>query len=360
MAKINFGVVGAGWRTEFFMRIVRACAERFSVAGVVVRNDEKRIAFENRWGVPVFASIDAMLERAAPTFVISSVPWGVNPGVVEHLVSRGMPVLSETPPAPNVATMVELWEKVQRLKGKVQVAEQVHLRPHHAAQLAVVASGKLGTISQAQVSVAHGYHGISLMRKFLGIMFEPVRITSTQFKSPIVAGPSRSGPPEKEVINTSVQHFYRFDYGDRLGLLDFTGDQYFAWIRDERLLVRGERGELSGNSVAYLKDFRTPIRFDFIRNSAGINGDLNGNCFLGIQGGDEWVYRNPFAPASLADDEIAIAEALVRMDEYVRTGREFYSLAEGMQDHYLNVIAHEALESGETRTTAPQPWSRER
>ena len=358
MDKIKFGIVGAGWRTEFFLRIVQNCPERFGVTGVVVRNPEKAATFAKRWGVPVFATLEAMLEKSAPSFVVSSVPWDVNPGVLVALSERGVPALSETPPAPNLDGMLALWEKIQRLKGRVQVAEQVHLRPHHVAQLAIAASGKLGTISQAQVSVAHGYHGISLMRKFLGITFEPARVHATEFKSPLITGAGRGGPPEKEGVKTSTQHFIRFDFGDKLGLMDFTGDQYFAWIRDERLLVRGERGELSGRSVAYLKDFRTPIRFDFVRHTTGIDGDLQGNHLQGIQAGEEWVYRNAFAPASLMDDEIAIATALVKMDEYVRAGREFYPLAEGMQDHYLNIVAQKSLATGATETASAQPWSR--
>ena len=51
--------------------------------------------------------------------------------------------------------------------GRIQVAEQYRYQPLHAARLAIVASGRLGTISQFGSSVAHGYHGIDLLRRFL-------------------------------------------------------------------------------------------------------------------------------------------------------------------------------------------------
>ena len=57
----------------------------------------------------------------------------------------------------------------------MQVAEQYAFQPLHAARLAFIRAGKLGEISQVQVSVAHGYHGISLIRKFLGIGYENVK-----------------------------------------------------------------------------------------------------------------------------------------------------------------------------------------
>ncbi len=357
MARIQFGIVGAGWRSEFFLRIVNACRDRFEVTGMVVRSEEKGLAFERKWGVKTFRTLDAMLEKTAPAFTVSSVSWDSNPGVLKQLAERRMPALSETPPAPDVERMTELYKAIVQLNGKVQVAEQVHLRPHHAAQLAVAKSGRLGTVSQAQLSVAHGYHGISVMRKFLGVLFDDATISGNDFKSPIVKGSNRKGPPEKEEVGVSAQQFFRFDFGDRLGLMDFTGDQYFAWIRNERLLVRGERGEIVDQKVYCLKDFRTPLQFDFVRHCAGINGDLQGNGLQGIQLGEDWVYKNPLAPASLMDDEVAIGACLLKMDEYVRTGRDFYSLAEGSQDHYLNLVSQQALAKGQPLKTQRQAWA---
>lgn len=47
--------------------------------------------------------------------------------------------------------------------------------------MAIVKAGLLGEVTQAQVSAAHGYHGISLIRRYLGIKYEPVKITARRF-----------------------------------------------------------------------------------------------------------------------------------------------------------------------------------
>jgi hypothetical protein len=357
VARIQFGIVGGGWRAEFYLRIAHSCPERFGVTGMVVRSEEKGSAVEQRWGVRTFRTLDGMLAETAPRFVVTSVPWGVNPELLKDLVARGVPALSETPPAPDLGGLRDLWECVTNAGGCVQVAEQYHLQPMHQARLAVAASGKLGAVSQAQVSVAHGYHGISLMRRFLGITHEQATIRAFDFKSPLVAGPGRDGPPQKEETRQSKQDFVLFDYGDRLGWFDFTGDQYFSWVRKNRLLVRGDRGELTMDGVAYLKDYLTPVELKFTRHVAGADGNLEGLYLKGVQLGDEWLCRNPFAPAPLTDDEIAIAECLVRMDACVETGADFYSLAEASQDHYLNLLAQEALDTGETVRAQQQPWA---
>ena len=50
-----------------------------------------------------------------------------------------------------------------------EVERTVQFLLHHQAQFAVAQSGRLGLITQAQVSAAHGYHGISVIRRFLGV-----------------------------------------------------------------------------------------------------------------------------------------------------------------------------------------------
>lgn len=46
MSPIQYGIVGAGWRSEFYLRIMKAMPERFEITGMVIRNPEKRPRFE--------------------------------------------------------------------------------------------------------------------------------------------------------------------------------------------------------------------------------------------------------------------------------------------------------------------------
>jgi len=353
---INFGIIGVGWRTEFFLRIVKACPDRFTVSGIVGRTPAKAEIMARRFDVPLYSSIEELVRIAKPAFVVTSVPPDANPGVLKLLASLGMPALSETPPAMPVEEMNELCLLVKE-GAKIQVAEQYCLQPHHAARLAFAHSGKIGRVTQAQISVAHGYHGVSLIRRYLGIGFENAKITAINFKSPIIQGPGREGPPLKEEIVESEQVIAQLDFGDRLGIYDFTGSQYFANIRDPRILVRGERGEIVNDSATYLKDFLTPIRVAFTRHSAGEHGNLEGHFLKGIQAGEEWVYRNPVAPGALFDDELAMADCLLRMAEHAEGGESFYSVAEACQDRYFDMVIREALAGKRAITTSTQAWA---
>ncbi|MEM7119400.1 MAG: Gfo/Idh/MocA family oxidoreductase, partial [Chloroflexota bacterium] len=353
---IHFGIVGTGWRSEFFCRIAAARPDLFKVLGIVTRNRQATAVFGETFNVPLVESIDEMLQATKPLFVITSVPWAPNPGVIKDLVARGLPVLSETPPAPSVDEMIELCQLVDK-GAKIQVAEQYWAQPHHAARLAFVHSGKMGKLIQAQISVAHAYHGISLMRRYLGIGYENATITAKNFDSTIVDGPGRDGPPAKAKIVETQQRIAWFDFGSKSGVFDFTGDQYFSYIRGQRVLVRGERGELVDETAVYLQDHVTPIHVCFERHSSGINGNLEGHHLKGIQAGTEWVYTNPLAPARLSDEEIAVGTCLLRMAEVADGGPDFYSLREACQDHYLGIRMHEAIAAEAPLTTETQPWA---
>lgn len=356
MDRVIFGIMGGGWRTEFFLRIARELPDRFEVCGVVTRSEAKGREIENAWGVKTFRGVDDLLKHTKPSFVVVCIPREAAPVLIKELAGKGVAVLTETPPAADIEGLIEI-NRLAEGGAKIQVAEQYPFQPLHAARIAVAHSGKLGEISQVQLSVCHGYHAISLMRKLLGLRFENAEIRAQKFVSPVIGGPGRAGVPEQEKVEEAGQVIAHLDFGGKVGIYDFTGVQYFSWIRSQRFLVRGDRGEINDSTVRYLKDFRTPAEFDLRRLNAGENGNLEGYYLKGILAGEEWIYRNAFIPGRLTDDEIAVASCLVKMGRYVNGGPEFYSLAEASQDHYLAMMINEALRIGQGITTETQPWA---
>jgi predicted dehydrogenase len=356
MKPIEFAIVGAGWRAEFFLRIARALPERFKIVGLAVRNAEKANAIEAAWGVPTWRDSDGLLGATKPAFVLVSVPQPVAPGVIAELANHKVVILTETPPAPTRDALLNLWKLVEG-GAKIQVAEQYIFQPLHAARLALIRDGKLGTPSFAQVSSCHGYHGTSLIRHFLGVGFEPATVSARAFESEIAAGPGRSGPPDTEKLGKSRQVIAQLDFGSKLGIYDFTGDQYFSWVRSHGVLVRGDRGEIRDYDVRYLEAFDKPVHFKLGRENAGEDGNLEGLWHKGYSAGAEWAYRNPFPYAPLSDDEIAIATVLAGMGAYVEGGSEIYSFAEAAQDQWLSLTIDEALSSGKAVRTLAAPWT---
>lgn len=356
--KVRFGIIGGGWRTEYFLQIASALPDRFSVEAVMVRNAEKGQSLQDRFGVRIVSTLDELLAQAEQLdFVIVCVSWDASAEYIRELVRRHIPVLGETPPAPDEQGLRDLYAFCKQNQGRVQVAEQYQFQPLHSARLHLARSGKIGAISQAQISVAHGYHGVNLIRQFLGVNYEDCTIQAQEFTSPLVETRTFAGVSKEERIVESQQTLATLRFGDKLGVFDFTDDQYFSWIRNPRILVRGERGEISGESITYLSDFLSPVTCDLRREAAGLAGNLEGFYIKGITCAADFVYRNPFIPGRLTDDELAGATTLWKMGEYAHGGPEFYSLSQAAQDHYLFLQIKKAVASGEPVRTERQPWS---
>ncbi len=284
-----------------------------------------------------------------------SVAWPATPVFLAELTERGVPVLTETPPAPDLDGLRGL-EPLARGGARIQVAEQYQFQPIHAARIAIARSGRLGTVSHVQVSAAHGYHGVDLIRRLLGDEFAPVTIRARRFESTIVAGPDRSGPPVGERIVPSSQVIATLEFDGPSAVFDFSEDQYFSWVRSNRVLVRGERGEIHDTTVRYLREDGSPAIAEIRRHETGRDSNFEGLGLVGLTLDGEWVARNEFVGARLPDDELAIATCLVRMAEYIDGGPDFCSLADGVHDHHLGLMIDAAAESGEAVRVAGHLW----
>ncbi|MBM7570712.1 Gfo/Idh/MocA family protein [Aquibacillus albus] len=355
--RTTFSIIGgAGFRAQYYFRIAQALPEVFHVSGAVVRDEEKGRLMEEQWNTSVYQTVEALLENEQPDFVVVSVKWEACADYLLQLSELGIPVLAETPPAPDLDGLLKLHEELTTKGAWVQVAEQYHLHPIQQARLSMIQAGRLGKVRETTVSISHFYHGVSLLRKLLNVGFEEAEIQGKRFMTSVVAGPSRAGYPKEEKLVTVPRDLAWVDFGGKLGIYDFTQNQHRSWIRSNHLSVRGERGEIFDDRINLLADYETPLHIDLKRINKGEKENQEGYFLLGILAGENWVYKNPFAPARLYDDEIAIAHCLQKMADYIQGGPSFYSLAEASQDHYLGLLMEEAITTGKTVKAVKQPW----
>jgi len=353
----TIGLIGAGWRAEYFLRIAEELPGRFEVASVLVRSERSAAVVRDRWAVSATTSMADFL-RGRYDYVIVSTPAEAAAELVVSLVAAGIPVLAETPPATDVEALVALYRRVGG--AGVQVAEQYHLQPAHAARLAVAASGLIGEVTSTRVSAAHGYHGLSLARRALGAGFEGVRTTAQTVADRVLSARGREGWKGElvEVDNPRTVALLRFESGTT-AVFDFAEEQYFSPVRARRFSVRGTRGEVDGDRVDYLLAPGRAVHARLERDATGIDGDLDGSHLRGIALNETTLYENRFAPARLGDDELAVAELMHRMAQFVETGVEVYSLAEASHDQYLALLVQRAAESGAEEVSMPMPWTAE-
>ena len=168
MGKIRYGLIGSGWRAEFYIRIAKAVPEKFDLTAVLIRDEEKGRKFSEKFGVKVVNSLDALMEDK-PEFVVLAIKRGCVTDYLLQLFEKGIPVLTETPPGESQEDLQKLWAAYEKYQQpKVQVAEQYFLQPLYASWHKAIELGLLGNVENINISALHGYHGISMIRWMLG------------------------------------------------------------------------------------------------------------------------------------------------------------------------------------------------
>lgn len=354
----RFALVGSGWRSEFFLRLARSAPDRFTVSGVVTRSAERGAEVESAWGVPTYRSIADLLAAERPEFVIPCLPWTLTGPTTIALVEAGVPVLAETPPAADAAGLNELWASAGSC-GLVQVAEQYPRMPAHAARSKLVREGAIGQVTSVQVSSTHLYHAVAIIRDLLGVGFEPVTVTAQSFTAPL-ANPLTpkgwTGSMEPEQLSTTLA---TLDWGDgRMGLYDFTDNQWWNPLRRGRIVIRGSLGELVDDHLVRLIDPTTPVDSTLIRRLSGLDLNLEGLEVQRITFDGKVLWRNDFNGSRFSEDDLAVVALLADMAAWCRgEGAAPYPLAHGCQDHLISLAIGESIATGQSVTTATQPWA---
>jgi predicted dehydrogenase len=181
----TIGLVGSGRRTAFYHRLAVMAPDRFRVAGVVTRTADRGAEVTAEWGVPTFRSTADLAAAERVDLVVASVPWAAMPDAIRAAVAVDLPVLAETPPAPDLEGLRSLWSDVGS-SGLVQVAEQYLLMPGHAARLAAARTGVIGDVTSVQVSSTHLYHAVSMIRGLLDVGFQEAVVSAREFRAPLV------------------------------------------------------------------------------------------------------------------------------------------------------------------------------
>ena len=163
--KIRYLIVGSGYRAEYYGRIARKYPALFS-AMFLCRSEEKARLVEAHTGIAGTTDTEKAIVFE-PDFVVVAVNREKVGAVSIEWAERGFPVLAETPVASSMDELEKIWTLSQRTGVKISSSEQYHRYPILAAGLSCVQRGEIGTPVSMYLSLAHEYHGFSLIRRGL-------------------------------------------------------------------------------------------------------------------------------------------------------------------------------------------------
>jgi predicted dehydrogenase len=357
---VRFGIVGRGWRADFYLRLTRQLPEHFACTGIVTRTAEARAALEREWGVPAFGDVPSLVAGTSPEVVVTSVAPSANASVLRSVVEQDVAVLAETPPGTDVEELRRLWAGVGTAE-LVQVAEQHPFLPAVVALRELVKRGVLGQPCAAQVSWTHGYHAMALLRCLLGMAASRSTVHASG-AAPIIEGPDRAGRPAAPALLQPP--------ATRRALLEAAAGSACLRLHrrpvvppaaspPRRLAARQPRR--GGRDLRPLVRARTacPHAARSSADSSASTATWMGADLDTLSWAGQLLYRNPYRGARMSDEELAVATCLDRRRAAWRRGEAPapYPLADACQDQLLALAVDAAVETGTVQRTSVEPWA---
>ena len=361
MRQYRFIIVGSGWRSLYYVRIAKALSSKLKLEAMLCRSNEKAEMIANTHHIPTSASIEECVSLK-PDFVVVAVDKSHIAEVSMEWLEKGFPVLCETPAALDLETLNKLW--TMHTKGhKLIVAEQYTHYPINIARKKILDRKLISDPDYLYLSLAHEYHGISLMRSFLDLGIDtPFSISGQSFLFPTVETLSRYERFTDGRIASKKRDLALFTFeNNKVCLYDFDSEQYRSPIRNDSYKIQGSNGEILNDTLTYLNNNETVKDSIVIKSHSADNDDTNPNLnhyevIDQISYKDEILYSSPFTDCELSSDETAIAMMLLKMGEYVSGGKEPYPLSEAFQDAYMAILLRQALKDNKKVISEKMIW----
>lgn len=376
MGKIRYVIVGSGWRSLYYVRIAKALPDIFELCAMLCKSSEKAQRMSAEYGIYTTTSIKEC-QGMKPDFVVVAVNKDDIAKVSMEWMNYGFTVLCETPAALDIGTLKQLWE-FHKAGKKLAVAEQYTRYPTYEAILKLLKTGIIGDSYSVNISLAHDYHGASLMRAFLGQSADmQFAVSAKTYEFPTTETLNRYERFTDGRISPKKRTVATFEFADgKAAFYDFDSEQYRSPIRNNYLKIQGCLGELKDDTIYYLdKNYQdakavlvTKDRYLFTGNSNPnlsrvreiVSIDVRQEENDGISTHN--VYKAAFGECGLTEDETAIARLMVDVSRYGRNENveeQSRALREALQDAYTAILMAKAVKSGETVSSEVQPWQYE-
>ncbi len=370
---LRVAIIGTAARSDYLYEpIIKALPGEVELVSVWGRGADSARRLGESLGMPWYTDLDRLVRETAPQIGIVSVAYNANGQVGLMAVEHGLHVLLETPIAHDLAEADAIIAAAAQRGLKIEVAEQFHRRPLEQLKLRLIASGLFGRVYASFNDFAgHGYHGVSVMRSYLGFDAVPVRVTGAVRSYELAPHLSRVGATRG--ARTETQEHGLVDFADgRLGIFHWTDvgyDSALRWWRSSRFLAEKGMGITVGVGLEVREELsllapggEAPLFITVERRWERVDGGAlvalvahTGHPDLPIVS-----WENPFAPAVKGhgaqwhDDEIGVAGCLMSLVTAVRTGGQpSYGAAQARLDQEIILALRQSSRHGGQPVTLP-------
>ena len=374
---LRTAIIGTAKRSDYlYGPIIKALPEHVKLVSVWGRSKDSTQQLSESLGVPGYTDIDALVRETAPEIGIVSVSYSANGEVGLMAAQAGLHVLLETPIAHKLSEADAIIAAAEERGLKIEIAEQFHRRPLEQIKLKLLASGLFGQVHTSFNDFAgHGYHGVSVLRSYLGFDAVPVQVTGAVREYPLSAHFSRIHDTRGTRTETQEHGIIEFESG-QMGIFHWTDvgyDSALRWWRSSRFLAEKGMGITLGIGYDKLDERlsllspggEAPRFITLERRWERVDGGALIAMIAHTGDPETTIVRwdNPFRPTVQGhseqwhDDEIGVAGCLLSLVEAVRNGTEpTYGPHQGRLDQELILaIRMSAMNNGQPVTLPIDP-----
>jgi predicted dehydrogenase len=363
---LRVALIGTGRRSSYLSGPLLRAMPDLPLVAAWGRSEDKAKALAGQFGVPAYTDLDRLKREHDPHIGIVSVNYGANGQVGLMAVEAGMNVLLETPIAHDLGEADAIIAAARQRNLKIEIAEQFHRRPLEQLKLKLIASGLFGRVHASFNDFAgHGYHGISVMRSYLGFDAKPVRVMGAVRQFDLTAYWSRLANNTQPRQETQEHGIIEFDDG-RIGVFHWTSvgyDSPLRWWRSSRFLAEKGMGVTVGvgldveERLTLLAPGGEAPRFITIeRRWERVDGGVLVAMIAHTGDPEQPIVRwdNPFVPKVQGegpqwhDDEIGVAGCIQSLARAVREDAEpSYGPLQGRLDQELILAIRQSSQDGQ-------------
>jgi predicted dehydrogenase len=363
---LRVAIIGTAARSDYlYGPILQALPHEVELVAVWGRSEASAKRLGETLHTPWYTDLNRLVRETAPEIGIVSVAYNANGEAGLAAVEAGLHVLLETPIAHKLVEADAIIAAAQQRGRKIEIAEQFHRRPLEQIKLELIKSSLFGRVHTSFSDFAgHGYHGISVMRSYLGFDAQPVQVIGAVQKYPLAAQWSRLSDTRGE--RTEEQEHGIIEFADgQLGIFHWTSvgyDSPMRWWRSSRFLAERGMGITVGVNLE-VQEWLTLLapggeapRFVAIERRWERNDGGALIAMVAHTGDPEQpivTWDNPFRPARKGhgpqwhDDEIGVAGCLLSLVNAVRGGTEpTYGPYQGRLDQELILAIRQSSANG--------------
>lgn len=363
---LRVAIIGTAKRSDYlYGPLIKALPGLVELVAVWGRSQESTQRLSEKLGVPGYTNLEVLKRETAPEIGVVSVNYHANGQVGLMAIEAGLHVLVETPIAHKLKEADAIISAAAQRGLKIEVAEQFHRRPLEQIKLKLIESGLFGQVYSAFNDFAgHGYHGVSVLRSYLGFDAVPRRVTGSVQRYSLAPHWSRLGGTRGARTETQEHGIIEFEDG-RTGIFHWTDvgyDSAVRWWRSSRFLAERGMGITVGVGLdveerlsLLVPDGEAPYFITLERQWERVDGGAL-VAMVAHTGNSEIPtirWENPFRPVHQGhgvqwhDDEIGVAGCLLSLVNAVRDGSEpTYGPHQGRLDQEIILALRTSAQEG--------------